>query len=209
MRLGTTKSLLAIFAVLALVVGAIVWALSTAPTPHSLVSSAASEARAAVTSSSNPTHSAEPSTPGGVVLPNPVLTPGMASADVTPATIGSTICVAGYTAGRRHDDGRTVRPPESYTEALKRQQIAQYGYSDTHVADFEEDHLIPLELGGDGYAAANLWPEPYAGTGARVKDKLENRLKVLVCDGQLELRAAQQAIATNWYAAYQRYVLGQ
>jgi hypothetical protein len=143
------------------------------------------------------------------VLPNPVLTPGMVSGDVTPATIGSTICVAGYTAGRRHDDGRTVRPPESYTEALKRQQIAQYGYSDTHVADFEEDHLIPLELGGDGYAAANLWPEPYAGTGARVKDKLENRLKVLVCDGQLELRAAQQAIATNWYAAYQRYVLGQ
>lgn len=206
MRRRTTWSLLAIFAVLALVIGAIVWALSTAATPHSLASSAASEARAAASSSSNPTPSAEPSAPVGVVLPNPVLTPGMASADVTPATIGSTICVAGYTAGRRHDDGRTVRPPESYTEALKRQQIAQYGYADTHLADYEEDHLIPLELGGDGYAAANLWPEPYAGTGARVKDTLENRLKVLVCDGQLELRAAQQA---NWYAAYQRYVLGQ
>ena len=133
----------------------------------------------------------------------------MASADVTPATIGSTICVAGYTAGRRHDDGRTVRPPESYTESLKRQQIAQYGYKDTQLADYEEDHLIPLELGGDGYAAANLWPEPYAGTGARVKDTVENRLKVLVCDGQLELRADQQAIATNWFAAYERYVVGQ
>jgi hypothetical protein len=142
------------------------------------------------------------------VLPNPVLTPGMASADVTPATIGSTICVAGYTAGRRHDDGRTVRPPESYTRALKRQQIAQYGYADTNLADYEEDHLIPLELGGDGYAAGNLWPEPYAGTGARVKDTLENRLKVLVCGRQLGLREAQQAIATNWFAAYQHYVLG-
>jgi hypothetical protein len=133
----------------------------------------------------------------------------MASADVTPATIGSTICVSGYTAGRRHDDGRTVRPPESYTEALKRQQIAQYGYADTQLADYEEDHLIPLELGGDGYAAGNLWPEPYAGTGARVKDTLENRLKLLVCGGQLGLRAAQQAIATNWFAAYRHYVLGQ
>jgi hypothetical protein len=144
-----------------------------------------------------------------VVLPNPRLTPGAASADVTPGTISTTICVTGYTAGRRHDDGRTVRPPESYTEPLKQQQIVQYGYADTNSGDYEEDHLIPLELGGDGYAAANLWPEPYTGTGARVKDALENRLKVLVCDGQLDLRAAQAAIAKNWYAAYQRYVLGQ
>jgi hypothetical protein len=99
-----------------------------------------------------------------------------------------------------------VRPPSSYTTALKRAQIAQYGYADTWLADYEEDHLIPLELGGDGYAAGNLWPEPYAGSaGARAKDRLENALHRLVCDGQLGLRAAQQAIASNWYTAYQIY----
>jgi hypothetical protein len=35
------------------------------------------------------------------------------------------------------------------------------------------------------------------------------RHSVATSPGQLELRAAQQAITTNWYAAYQRYVLGQ
>jgi hypothetical protein len=29
-----------------------------------------------------------------------------------------------------------------------------------------------------------------------------------VCTDQLDLRTAQQAIAANWYAAYERYVLG-
>jgi hypothetical protein len=67
-------------------------------------------------------------------------------------------------------------------------------------------HLIPLELGGDGYAAGNLWPEPYASAGAPVKDQLENRLRLLVCDGRQGLRVVQEAIAANWYAAYQRYV---
>lgn len=153
-----------------------------------------------------PSPSPSPSVAANVVLPNASLTPGVASADVTPADISTTICITGYTSGRRHDDGRLVRPPESYTEALKREQIAEYGYADTNLADYEEDHLIPLELGGDGYAAGNLWPEPYAGTGAHVKDQVENRLHELVCAGSLGLREAQHAIATNWFAAYQQYV---
>jgi hypothetical protein len=40
-----------------------------------------------------------------------------------------------------------VRPPTTYTNKLKAQQIAEYGYSDTSLSDYEEDHLIPLELG--------------------------------------------------------------
>jgi hypothetical protein len=150
-----------------------------------------------------------PTAAASAVLPNSNLTPGVASADVTPTNIASTICVSGYTSGRRHDNGRTVRPPESYTESLKRQQISQYGYTDVALGDYEEDHLIPLEVGGDGYAAGNLWPEPYAGTGARVKDQLENRLHSLVCSGKVGLLEAQRAIAQNWYAAYRQYVLGQ
>ena len=188
-----------------LLVGAVgLWISLSLPSPSDSVSTVGQVSPAATNPSPEPTPSRTPAARGA--LPNPHLTPGVASADVTPANIGSTICVVGYTSGRRHDDGRTVRPSSSYTTALKRQQIVQYGYRDFNLGDYEEDHLIPLELGGDGYAAGNLWPEPYAGSaGARVKDKVENALHRLVCDGQLGLRAAQQAIAQNWYAAYLHY----
>ena len=70
----------------------------------------------------------------------------------------------------------------------------------------DRDHLVALELGGAPRDPKNLWPEPYAGPyGAHVKDKLENRLHVLVCNGSMALRTAQHLIATNWYAAYLRY----
>jgi hypothetical protein len=183
-----------------IVIGTVGWALVwliSRESPRGV--SAVQEATPTALGSTSSTH---------VVMPNAGLTPGVPSGDVTPANIASTICVAGYTSGRRLDDGRTVRPPEAYTNALKLQQLVRYGYSDRSPGDYEEDHLIPLEVGGDGYAAGNLWPEPYAGEGARVKDQLENRLHQLVCSDQLGLRTAQQAIAGNWYAAYERYVVG-
>src|SRR5213075_1667034 len=82
-----------------------------------------------------------------------------------------------------------------------------YAYRhDRNTGDYEEDHLIPLELGGSPSSENNLWPEPYAtGTGARTKDLVENKLHDLVCSGVLSLRKAQHAIATNWWRAYQRY----
>ena len=139
--------------------------------------------------------------------PDPELTPGATNPTVTQATIRTTICVSGWTA--------TVRPPTSYTTPLKREQIGEYGYTDTSLADYEEDHLIPLELGGSPSDAANLWPEPYAATlpdgtnvGARVKDQLENRLHALVCDGAMSLVRAQQLIRVDWIAAWRTYVLG-
>lgn len=52
---------------------------------------------------------------------------------VTQATIGQTICVRGWTA--------TVRPSESYTEDLKRQQIAHEGLPGG-LSRYEEDHLL-------------------------------------------------------------------
>ena len=76
--------------------------------------------------------------PVGVVPwePDPVLTPGATNPAVTQATIGTTICLPGWTA--------TIRPPASYTTRLKTQQIVAYGYADTRTADYEEDHLISL-----------------------------------------------------------------
>jgi hypothetical protein len=133
-------------------------------------------------------------------LPDPARTPGAVDPAVTQATIGDTICVPGWTL--------TVRPPERYTEELKRRQIEEYGYTDQRLGDYEEDHLIPLELGGSPTDPRNLWPEPHrapGGWGSRRKDYLENVLHRLVCSGRLPLDTARQAIAQDWIAAYQRY----
>jgi hypothetical protein len=135
------------------------------------------------------------------VLPDPRRTPGARNPAVTQASIGSTICVSGWTS--------TVRPPSSYTTALKERQLASgYAYrGDLSTADYEEDHLISLEIGGSPTSELNLWPEPYdAPDGARVKDVVENRLHALVCSGQISLATAQHAIATNWWTAYLTYV---
>jgi hypothetical protein len=133
--------------------------------------------------------------------PDPLLTPGSLNPDVTQANLDSTICASGYTA--------RIRPPASYTNRLKIVQIVEYGYADTAPSDYEEDHLISLELGGNPRDPANLWPEPHVaplpdGTpaGASVKDSFENFLRRGVCKGSITLGSAQHAIATDWVAAW-------
>ncbi|WP_030242406.1 hypothetical protein [Streptomyces sp. NRRL S-350] len=127
-------------------------------------------------------------------LPDPSCTPGAYNPDVTQDTIGQTICVSGWTA--------TVRPSTSYTNALKAKQIVQYGYEDTSMADYEEDHLVPLELGGAPRDPANLWPEPHYGSQpARSKDSVETKLKNAVCGGRVSLDDARSAIASDWTTA--------
>ena len=124
-------------------------------------------------------------------LPDAVCTPGVADPHVTQDNILTTICVSGYTT--------KVRPSTTYTNALKAQQIKAYGYSDTNLADYEEDHLIPLEVGGHPTDPKNLWPEPRTGTNsATKKDGVENSLNNKVCSGLMTLAAAQAAIAKNW-----------
>ncbi|WP_405878203.1 hypothetical protein OG762_05715 [Streptomyces sp. NBC_01136] len=122
--------------------------------------------------------------------------PGALNSAVTQSTINSTICVSGYSS--------SIRPSTSYTNALKVKQIAEYGYSDTATADYEEDHLIPLSLGGAPKSEQNLWPEPrYAvgGYSAADKDTVEYKLYEAVCAGTIKLVPAQKAIATDWTTA--------
>lgn len=127
-------------------------------------------------------------------LPDPSCQPGAYNPDVTQDTIDSTICVSGWTA--------TVRPPTSYTNPLKVKQIAEYGYSDTSTSDYEEDHLVPLELGGAPRDPENLWPEPHYGSQTSTnKDSVENKLKKAVCNGTVTLDDARAAIATDWTTA--------
>jgi hypothetical protein len=131
-------------------------------------------------------------------LPDSSCTPGVANPAVTQGNIGQTICVSGYTA--------TIRPPSSYTDALKVQQMVAYGETTMTTADVEEDHLIPLEAGGDPRDPRNLWPEPWndAGVllGAHSKDKVENWARDEICSGTQTLATIQQLIASNWLAAY-------
>ena len=108
-------------------------------------------------------------------------TPGVLNPDVTQATIHATICVRGWT--------RTIRPPTSYTSELKLKQMREYGVGGSQ-ADYQEDHLISLELGGHPTDPRNLWPEPYPR--ASEVDGIENDLNDKVCSGQMSLEGAQQ-----------------
>lgn len=67
---------------------------------------------------------------------------------------------------------------------------------------FEIDHLIPIEIGGSNLPD-NLWAEPIEQ--ARIKDKLENRLRRDVCAGKLTLIEAQQCIAKDWVACAKQW----
>ena len=122
---------------------------------------------------------------------------------VTQATIHSTICVSGWTA--------TVRPPVSYTEPLKKQDIAQYASQHANdpnwtLSNTELDHRVPLELGGNPSDPNNLSPEEHVGTmGSLVKDKDENVFNKTVCNGSQTLAAAQTAFVAKWLAAYPAY----
>jgi hypothetical protein len=119
-------------------------------------------------------------------LPDPVCTPGVAR-----TTNVDDICHGGGT--------KQYRPSSSYTRSLKRQQLIAYEYADTNPADYEEDHLIPLEIGGSGSDPRNLWPEPREGKDNSLeKDKVENWLHHQICSGAVTPPEAQEGIRTNW-----------
>jgi hypothetical protein len=124
-------------------------------------------------------------------FPDPTCTPGALDPRVTQNNIKTTICTSGYT--------KKVRPPASYTDALKVEQIGKYAYTDTNVKDYEEDHFIPLELGGNPTDPTNLWPE--LGPSPNPKDSVEGKLKRLVCSNKMTLEDARQRIRTNWKTA--------
>jgi hypothetical protein len=112
------------------------------------------------------------------------LTPGVLNPDVTQATIALTICRQGWT--------RTIRPPVSYTNQLKLEQMREYGETGDPSA-YQEDHLVSLELGGHPTDPRNLWPEP--AERAREVDATENELNGRICDGSLTLAEAQRKIS--------------
>ena len=125
--------------------------------------------------------------------------PGVLLADVTQATISTTICVSGWTA--------TVRPSTSYTQGVKRRMLLQAGLDPSEALKYELDHFVPLALGGHPRSLDNLWLQTWDGQwSARVKDRLEHTLQVMVCAGKISLEAARTAIQGGWEDAYRRFV---
>ena len=106
------------------------------------------------------------------------------------------LCIPGY--------AKKVR---NVPAEMKREVYEEYGVTSHAPGDYEVDHLIPLEIGGSN-SIKNLWPESHRTSpwNAQVKDRLEGKLHELVCSGQLDLKTAQQAIASNWIEAYKLYV---
>lgn len=123
-------------------------------------------------------------------LPDPKCTPGAANPSVTQDNIKDTICVPGFS--------KTVRPTVSYTTPLKIKLMRAYGFTDSR-SNYELDHLISLEIGGNPTDVRNLWPEPgYGQYNFHIKDRFENYLHNAVCSGSMSLLEAQKEIATDW-----------
>ena|SRR5712691_5151762 len=112
------------------------------------------------------------------------LTPGVVNPEVTQSTISATICTRGWAS--------EIRPDSSYTSELKVQQMRAYGRIGTPT-DYQEDHLISLELGGHPTDPRNLWPEPRSR--AEEVDRTENDLNAAICSGRLTLAEAQRRIS--------------
>ena len=122
-------------------------------------------------------------------FPTAMLTPG-----VTRAATRAEVC--------RQDEGKNRYVPP----AVRDRVFELYGISRADPKAYEVDYLITPALGGSD-DIGNLWPQSYSDTvwNARVKDALEDRLRELVCRGDLDLATAQHEIATDWIAAYKKY----
>ena len=91
-------------------------------------------------------------------------------------------------------------------ENIQRAVFGAYGIPSPQPGQYEIDYLTTPDLGG-AESTRNLWPEPYSTRwNARLKDTLEQRLHQLVCAQKVDLATARHDIATDWIAAYRKYV---
>ena len=124
-----------------------------------------------------------------VTVPNPAFTPG------------ATVLLSQPNVCSEPKANNKVVPA-----ALQARIFAEYGIRTAGSGAYEIDYLITPALGGAD-DIHNLWPQSNnaAVWNAQVKDALEDRLREMVCDGQLDLKVAQREIASNWIEAYKKY----
>jgi hypothetical protein len=89
--------------------------------------------------------------------------------------------------------------------SLEQAVFNEYSVPAASKKDYALDYLISPALGGTD-KIQNLWPQPYSSTwNAQMKDRLENHLHELVCQGKVQLATAQNDTASDWIAVYKRY----
>jgi hypothetical protein len=129
-------------------------------------------------------------------MPDPTLTPGVvASTDL------AEICASDGKPGSAYS-----RAHRSMNEQQRRADFERYRvpWADRH--DYEDDHLLPLCLGGADMLA-NRWPQPRWGSwNSYEKDRLQSYACRMVCSGQLDLGSAQRwfLAPADWRDAYRR-----
>ena len=111
--------------------------------------------------------------------------PGAYNRAVTPQTVKTTVCVRGYSS--------RIRPPLSYTSAVKRRLL--HGRP---ARDYQLDHLISLSLGGAPRSLKNLWLQPI--DQARRDDELEGDWHTMLCHGTVTLRQIRR-VELKWKRA--------
>lgn len=123
-------------------------------------------------------------------LPDPKLTPGD-----TIAVTKDELCRVGQTAIR-----------DKVSIKVKSQVFDLYGIRADTPGSYNVDRLVPTSLGGSN-RIENLWPQPLSGEWSYLqKNRLERRLRKMVCAGEMELKEAQEGIARDWVSAYKKYV---
>lgn len=120
-----------------------------------------------------------------VGLHNPAVPGYLLNPAVTRATVKRTVCVPGW--------ADTQRPDTSYTTALKRRQLPP----GARLGDYEEDHLIPLSLGGAPRETRNLRPVPWPEAHRKNRDEL--RAHRDLCAGRTTLAAARARMYADWH----------
>lgn len=124
-----------------------------------------------------------------VIKPDPNLTPG-----ATVLVNKSALC------------GESKTNNKAVSLSLQQRIFEEYGIHTRRVNAYEVDYLITPALGGAD-DIHNLWPQS-KGAGpwnAMVKDALEDHLRDMVCDGQVDLAVAQHDMAADWILAYKKY----
>lgn len=139
---------------------------------------------------------------GDPLLPDHKLTPGevFTNLDI------NTLCQPGYTAKVRNVPSK-----------IKKQVFIEYfGSVPAKPGNYEIDHLISLELGGDN-SISNLWPQSYLTSpwNSHVKDRLEDWMHLTVKRTLIQygptaatqvLHQFQEDISVNWTNAYTKYI---
>jgi hypothetical protein len=140
----------------------------------------------------------------------PITTPGVVNPRITQDNLPLTVCLVGWTD--------TIQPSVKYMEDLKKTQMHTLGYvipdlgatcmyASSNPACYQEDHRIPIEVGGHPTDPANLWPQRLTGIfNANDKDELEFAVHAALCRGDLLLSHAQSVFQGDWTSEFAEYV---